>query len=76
MLNFDHLKGVQLCCGQAVDADLLHLTKTEVAQLSDFVRTWQDENQNAQVCSQRTTFILLFSDIVDNFVKLTSFLIK
>ena len=47
--NIIRLKGVQLCCGQAVDDDLLNLIKTEVSHLYDSVKTWGEENQEAQV---------------------------
>ncbi len=46
------LKGPQLCCGQAVDADLLKLIKTEVSDLHDSVTISQQENQDTQVCSK------------------------
>ena len=42
-------KGVQLCCGQAIDADLLNLVKTEVAQLYDSVKVWREESDEAQL---------------------------
>jgi hypothetical protein len=42
---------VQLCCGQAVDPDLLRAIKTEVAKLNDSVAKWREENQVAQVYS-------------------------
>ena len=49
-MPFDNsFKGVQLCCGQAVDTDLLQLVNTEVAQLFNFVKTLQEANQTAQV---------------------------
>ena len=40
---------MQLCCGQAVDPDLLRAIKTEVAKLNDSVAKWREENQVAQV---------------------------
>ena len=42
---------MQLCCGQAVDPDLLRAIKTEVAKLNDSVAKWREENQVAQVYS-------------------------
>jgi hypothetical protein len=42
---------LQLCCGQAVDPDLLRAIKTEVAKLNDSVAKWREENQVAQVYS-------------------------
>ena len=42
-------KGVQLCCGQAVDADLLNFVKTEGIQLYDSVKVWREESYEAQV---------------------------
>ncbi|CAB4014946.1 Stress-induced-phospho 1 [Paramuricea clavata] len=42
-------KGVQLCCGQAVDPDLLRTIKTEVAELYDSVAIWREENEDAQM---------------------------
>ena len=41
-------KGVQLCCGQAVDAELLKLVETEVCQLNDSVQLWREESHKAQ----------------------------
>ena len=41
-------KGVQLCCGQAVDAELLKLVETEVCQLYDSVQVWREESHKSQ----------------------------
>ncbi|XP_028390605.1 uncharacterized protein LOC114515537 isoform X2 [Dendronephthya gigantea] len=41
--------GVHLCCGQAVDADLLKLIRNEFSQLLHSVELWREENQNIEV---------------------------
>ena len=49
LFQIELFKGPQLCCGQAVDADLLKTVKNEVSVLFNSVTAWQEESQELQV---------------------------